>query len=223
MVLNYHKGGDFLSASRDWNEVVRLLKMRMQGGMMPGFELSKPNVHIRNKTGSNLEAFTILGIDGVTYAPTGDTSYPAQFKERVTVDGVAPVAGTHEGLLVVAAEPIPAGDAAIGDGWTLGICVCQVYADSLTPDSCSRADLTDGVTDYLTVSELGEVEILWRDTSAGSGQQWAYVKLGGRTALDHQLMADAADYWTEPVRTIHWGSGVQAVISYPARGTVQIG
>lgn len=223
-ILTHKKPGYVLSASKDWNPVVDMLNAQMGGAQFPPMNLDFPNIMVQNTSGDNRDIFSILGIDDVVFQPTARASativYPTEFQERVRVTGVTPVAGTHEGLLVVLAEPIEKDGLAWG--WAHGTCITKVYCNSIT-QHCYRADLTDGETGYLTTSALGEVEVLWRDSGEGLGECWAIVKLGLRTALDHQLMRGSATRWMDPIRTIHIGPSLTGNVSFPFDGTMLIG
>jgi hypothetical protein len=129
-------------------------------------------VLVRNDSGGDLEAFTVLGVDGPLFDPDDDEP---NFKRHVMVKGVTPAIDDHPGQFVILLAPIKAD--AVGPAVAAG--VCQVKIDVADEDTERHfAEIDDGVTDNLKAVHCGSAAILWR--AGGAGVQWAIVRLGKR-------------------------------------------
>lgn len=150
-----------LDSARDFLERQRSVKARP-----PSFASDPCIVWVRNDSGEDVGRFGVLGIDAPIFDPTDADALPA-FHERVLISGVLPA---ESGRFVITMEPIA--DGAWGRAWISGTCLVKVVADGDT----SAADIAAGETGYLSGGS-GAAQVLWR--AAGSGEQWAIVRIGG--------------------------------------------
>ena len=129
-------------------------------------------VRVENAGGTDAEAGAVLGISGGAFAPSGDDH--ASFLHNPVLIGVSPSEPDHVGRFVVTLEPIAYGK--VGLAVLAGLAAVQIDVEDADVDG--YADCTDGVTDYLLCGVTGSARVLCRE-NAGTGQQWAYVLLGG--------------------------------------------
>ena len=129
-------------------------------------------VLIRNDSGSDQSRLAVLGIDSPIIGPTSNED---EFKNRVALSCVTPVADTHEGRFVILVEPISAGK--IGRAYADGLCPVRVQVED---EDHGFADVKDGDTSCLESRAGGAAQILWKE--AGTGLKWAIVRLSAAPA-----------------------------------------
>jgi hypothetical protein len=127
-------------------------------------------VLVRNDSGSARQRFEILGVGTPVIDPSHNED---EFKNRVALSGVTPIAGTHEGKFVVLAEPIASGK--IGRAFAAGVCAVKINVVGETEET-RLVEMAGGTTANLEVDRRGSAAILWR--VGGTGVQWAVVRLG---------------------------------------------
>jgi len=137
------------------------------GGRLPAYRQASI-VLVRNDSGSDVGQFGVLGISGVVFDPATALE---SFQGRVALAGVTPVAGTHEGKFVIAAEPVKNGE--IGTAYVAG--VCQVQA-SVADANHRFAEIAGGDAAKLASGVAGTAHIIWKET--GTGVKWAIVRFG---------------------------------------------
>jgi len=126
-------------------------------------------VPVRNDTGSDLERYHVMAIDGPLFPP-GDEGPEHTFQNRMALKGIEPNEETPPGRFVVAREPIPAGE--------LGLCVihgatpARLYVEE---EEHTFADIKPGER-VLVSGGSGGTAILWKED--GVGEKWAVVDIG---------------------------------------------
>ncbi len=138
------------------------------GGRMPRQHLG--NVLILNKTGADLDEFSVVGLGSSIFEPT-DTQKTATFKAQVGFEGETPATASHTGKFAIILEPIA--DDAIGIARLSGVCPVKI---DITDTDHAYADIDNGDTGNLNSSETGAAQILWAES--GTGEKWAIVRLG---------------------------------------------
>lgn len=135
---------------------------------LSGQGLRNNPVLVKNSSGVNCNQSEILGIDRPLISPALNLD---EFRNRLGVTGVMPIADNHTERLVILAEPILKD--AIGYGWISGVCQVKL-------DVSDEASLTAGIVDQnkatLKAGE-GSIPILWKES--GVGVKWGLVRLGG--------------------------------------------
>jgi len=124
-------------------------------------------VQVQNDSGSDVGRFGVLGIGGPVIGP-GDNL--AEFQGRLTLSGVTPAAGTHNGRFVVLLDPLGAGR--IGRACASGLTVAKV---DVSDEAHGYADIDNGDASHLASGSSGAAKILWKES--GTGEKWAVVKL----------------------------------------------
>lgn len=125
-------------------------------------------IEVRNVSGSNLDAFSVVGLDVVTIDSDDNLQ---EFKSRVRFDGDIPA--TSQTGFAILLEPLA--DGAIGSAAVAGVCAVQV--EFATEADYQFADMDAGNTASLLASTEGGAEILWRN-GTGAGTVWCVVRLG---------------------------------------------
>ena len=125
-------------------------------------------VQVQNDSGADVGRFGVLGIDGPVIGPDDNL---VEFQGRLTLSGVTPVAGMHDGRFVILLDPLGAGR--IGRACASGLTVARVDVSDV---SHGYADIDDGDASHLASGDSGAAAILWKE--AGTGEKWAVVKLG---------------------------------------------
>lgn len=145
---------------------------RLNGGTGASTAKSTPTIHIQNSSGTDLDAFGVLGIEGPLILPSEN---PNQFKFNLALDGTTPTTADHLGKFAVLSEPIA--DGKIGRAYVSGVFPALVTIDD---EDHTRADVDDGETTALISSNSGAALILWKAgaTSAG-GPRWCVVRIDG--------------------------------------------
>ncbi len=152
---------------------------------------------VRNDTGTDLDRYSVLGIDRPIIMPGDNLD---SFKNKVALIGVIPRTASHQGKYVITWEPLKS--SAIGLAYAAGVCPVKVdVSDAATQYPC--AEIVDGVTANLEARSSGSATILWRE--GGTGVQWALVAFGspdGRT--DNPSTLGAASEGSETADTHSW-------------------
>ena len=139
-------------------------------------------VPARNVSGSDQNRFAVLGIDGPVFTPDQDV---AAFTRQVSLDLDTPDEDLHVGRFAVLAEPIASGG--VGLVCVQGVCPARIHVEE---EPVGRfADVSDGISAYLTAGDTGGAFILWR--AGGTGEQWALVALGVASPIQP---TDGAEY-----------------------------
>ena len=149
-------------------------------------------VLVRNDSGSDQNRLAVLGIDAPIIDPAVND---AEFRRRIALSCVTPVADTHADKFVILTEPIPSG--ATGRAYAAGVCPVQINVEA--DGAFVAAEVADGQTARLTASNTGSATILWRE--GGTGVQWAVVRLGGVDAGRIRFGRSKAD-WTDSQSTL---------------------
>lgn len=157
----------------DWNEFRQfMLDFYQQNGGM----VNNPNnpflITVKNVTGSDLPAFSVVKIDAAMYPNLSDTDLVVEtFNKSVELDGDVP-AGTDGENIAIIQEDIPAGQ--LGKAICSGASLCYVNVSSDTEYKYAKSASSE--TDYLDASESGgQCRIVWRQD--GTGTLLAYVIL----------------------------------------------
>lgn len=139
----------------------------------PSLDASTPApglVLVLNSSGSDLDRFAVLGVDGPAIDPADNAD---GFAERPALTGVAPTADHVGGRFVVLLEPIASG--AVGLACAGAVTVCKVNVS----DAGHRfADVAAGTTAALVSAATGPVQLLYQQAGTGSGK-WAVGRFGG--------------------------------------------
>ncbi|MGL6226077.1 MAG: hypothetical protein ACRC10_05545 [Thermoguttaceae bacterium] len=126
-----------------------------------------------NKSGIDLPAYGIVGIDGLLFEPDGET-FPPNFFSRPTLKLVKPNQETHEKRFGVTQQSI--GSDKAGPVLLLGLTPVRVQRDGT--DDFSEAGFNDSV-ESLSSNNSG-IPILWHEKTNRSGNWcWAFALLGG--------------------------------------------
>lgn len=125
-------------------------------------------VRIRNNSGSDCNAFDVLGIDGSFYDPATQLS---DFKQGDPIlKGITPTTAAHTGKFAILMEPIA--DGFIGQACIFG--VCQVQINVVSADD-QYADVKNS-SKILQSAATGSARILYKQS--GTGTKWAIVAFG---------------------------------------------
>lgn len=131
-------------------------------------------VLVKNSSGTNVDRFGVLGIDGVIITPTASE---IEFQQQVTIRGITPDAAVHAGKFVICLDPIANGQ--IGRAWIAGVCQVRVRIVDTTHRFC---DVKNADPFQLQSSSIGTARILYKE-SAGDGEGppptiWCIVRIG---------------------------------------------
>lgn len=129
-----------------------------------GLEPARNVILARNDTGSNVDRWGILRIDGVVISPNSGDRQRRTFEDQPCVVGSVP--DPKKPAWCVAVEPIKAGR--IGRVAVGGVVQCKLTVTS----SSDRFATCGSTTSSLVTGSSGEALILWK----GSG--WGLVRLG---------------------------------------------
>jgi len=124
---------------------------------------------IKNNSGSDVDRFGVLGIDGVVIDQATNATV---FKNLAPLNGTTPDGDDHLGRFAVLPEPIASGKP--GVAVISGICVA--YVDLVDTDHY-WADVKDADTSCLESRTGGTAQILYMDRST-KGMRLAYVRVG---------------------------------------------
>lgn len=133
-------------------------------------------IKIRNDSGGPLGRFSVLGIDGPVFDPSGSAAEELAFQNQVILKGITP-ASEHRGKFAILLEPIP--EDGVGRAWVGGVCPVLIDVDH---EDHKCVDIALGDTSMLRSCLNGSASILWQ---AGTlGEQWAIVRLGSGCRSD---------------------------------------
>ena len=128
-------------------------------------------VPIKNNSGADRSRYDVLGIDGPLFDPA---TYPDSYKERVTLKGITPATGTHEGNFAILLEPIASGE--IGQAAIAGLSVVQVNVVDADAEAFDFAEIKNATAGYLTKSATGTARVV--TIQSGTGTKWAVISFG---------------------------------------------
>ena len=128
-------------------------------------------VPIKNNSGADRSRYDVLGIDGPLFDPA---TYPDSYKQQVTLKGVTPVAGTHEGNFAVLLEPLAAGS--IGQAAIAGLTIVKVSVPDAAAQAMNFVDIKNAEAGYLLKSATGTARVV--TIESGTGTKWAVVSFG---------------------------------------------
>jgi hypothetical protein len=165
-------GDDFEVYGESYNAALDAGKALRAGGTGFGVPPLAPRrdsniVRIRNDSGSAVERFGILGIEGSVFDPGNDLD---AFRGAKVLTGDVPATDSHAGKFVVTLEPIADGDV----GLAMAAGVTQVKMN-VTVETAIYADVEDGNPDALATATSGGATILWKES--GTGEKWAVVRI----------------------------------------------
>jgi hypothetical protein len=161
-------------------------------------------VMIRNDSGGDLSAQSVLAVTGVVFDPAGGGNVLSSFRAEPVLIGSTP-ATADAGKFVILAEPIHSG--AIGLAYAAGSCAVQV---NITDASHKVADVSDGTVASLASGQSGAATILWKQ--AASGLVWCVVRFGGAAgSLPDGENEDDLLWW----RNDKWSPGPLTLPSVP--------
>ena len=125
-------------------------------------------VRIRNDSGADRRRYEVLGIkNDLVILPSTDSNWT----EAPCLKGAVPTAASYLRRFVVCQEPIANGD--IGRALIAGVTPVKVKILNTADDFC---DILDSDATQLVTSCWGAAQILWMDTSGGTGSsKWAYM------------------------------------------------
>ena len=170
MIKELHPGDTQISAA-GWNEMRAAVQ-----GLTPGQQQYQSGqrcaayVTIKNNTGSDLPAFSVVKIDGAMYSRSGDTFINQAAQNGVELNGNTPAASTDTIAITQAACASGEFVKAVVSGAT----ACRVYKASNI--NYQYASVTAGQYGYLTGTDTpSNIRVLW--IAAGTGAKEAYVLL----------------------------------------------
>lgn len=174
-----HAGDPLVVRASDWNailDVTRAQSPQLGIGAEEAHCRQNTVVLVRNDSGGDRLRLAVLGIDGPIITPTDNLE---EFKRRVVLKGVVPVAGTHDGKFVILAEPLA--DGKIGRAYVDGVCPVRLKV-RYTNQTAVKAEQTQDVT-RIELCYHGSATILWREGGVpsppfGELEEWAIVRLG---------------------------------------------
>lgn len=160
-----------------WNAVLELVRAEVGrrlgqegGGSGLASVQSRVDVLVRNDTGGNLAAHSVLAVGDSLADPAGS---PLPYQARPVFEGTTPAAITD--TFAVLQEP--AEDGGIGKGVVLGVVVATV---NVTDEDHTAATPTASSAAKLTSAASGPAVILWKSAS-GTGDKTAVLLLTGQS------------------------------------------
>jgi len=225
-VIEKANAGDPISShlkASTWNafvDVANKFRNRVDVGLELGAGNSEDPAHtvmVKNNSGADLVAGSILALNGPIISPTENIR---AFKTRIGFLGVTPAASNH-GQFVVLREPI--GSGRIGLAALTGVVQTKV---EISHTWLKRCDITAGSTTKLTAKPEGSAQILWIES--GTGEKNALVRLNacrdavafgkpasniaaGSTATITLWVAGAATTYTVSGVEFSWMTGGQQI------------
>lgn len=156
--------------AKDWNEFRDFMNSftPQNGGMVnnPGNPFL---VTVKNVTGNDLPAFSVVRIDSAMYPDSSDTDLVvATLNKNVELDGDVPDGTDGENIAIIQ-EDIPAGQ--LGKAICSGATLCYVNVGSGSGDSAKSINDTE----KLELATTGQARIIWKQS--GTGKKLAYVIL----------------------------------------------
>ena len=155
--------------AKDWNEFRQfMLDFYQQNGGM----VNNPNnpflITVKNVTGSDLPAFSVVKIDAAMYPDLSDTELVVEtFNKHVELDGDVPDGTDGENIAIIQ-EDIPAGQ--LGKAICSGASLCYV---NVSGDGDAAKSIND--TENLELAATGQARVIWKQS--GTGKKLAYVLL----------------------------------------------
>jgi hypothetical protein len=125
---------------------------------------------IRNDSGADVSAYSILGITGVVYSPADNL---LTFKGEPTLKATTPAWPAHDGNFVVLLDPALAGG--LARAIASGFIAAQVSV-AAGDEWLDYADVLNGDASKLLLLPSGAAKVLYRES--GTGTKWAVVELG---------------------------------------------
>jgi hypothetical protein len=141
-----------------------------QGPPPVGSTLDGFVVLVVNSTGTDLDRFAVLGLDGSAVDPADS---PDGFAERPALEGVVPTADHVGGRFVVLLEPVE--DGSVGRAAAGGVTVLKVNVSDAAHEF---ATAEAGTSDALISAASGPVQLLFKEAGTGAGK-WAVGRFGG--------------------------------------------
>ena len=129
-------------------------------------------VKVKNGVGRNCSPTEVMGIDGPLHNPATSSAHLRSFKRKVELSGVTPTTANHFGKFVILLDAIRIGKP--GRAIAAGVCPVQI---NVIDTAHQFADVSNNDPTKLESTFSGSAQILWR-ASAGTGTQWAIVRLG---------------------------------------------
>ena len=155
----------------------------------PAAPYTRSVFRVVNDTDDHLNQYSIVGLGEPQSAPDPED---ASFLDTVVLRGVTPDVELHEGRFAVLLQS--AGSTEVVPAVVEGN--AMVLIDARGALSCRRAEIVDGVTGYLRMSDFGSVEVLWlgaeSETAFFPGDEpeggwpdlhWGLVRLGNPPAM----------------------------------------
>lgn len=158
----------FVDAARAHGDSAHDVRRRGAVGRRTG------DILIQNKTGGDLDEFSVVGLGDPIFEPTDDET-TATFKAQVGFEGETPATADHTGKFAIILEPLAAD--AIGPARVSGVCPVEI---DITDTGHTCADIDNAETGNLNSGVTGAAQILWAET--GTGVKWAVVRLGSAEA-----------------------------------------
>ena len=194
--------------------VVREMAARFAGRRFDkgsdGFaDLSRPGdiVHVLNNTGSDLDRYSVVGLDTTMFLPSESET---AFTELPRFVGVVPT-WEYRGRFGVLIEPVV--DGGVARACVHGVCIAVVSVAALEHCWC---DIDDGSTAALTSGGEGGAQILWREGEEPYGYGYGSFDEGyGYTGSQYAIIRIG------PMSTERWAKLPSGGISAGASGTVE--
>ena len=140
-----------------------------QGGGLLADAMPRGLVLVRNDSDLTIEPYHVLAISGVLVEP-GEGDHERTFHSRTPLTGVVATEGSSPMALVLATQPIKAGE--LGRCVLTGVTPARVFVNNELDTTC---DLAPDET-VLTSTPMGGVPILWKEV--GVGEKWAVIEMG---------------------------------------------
>ena len=175
MIKQLHPGDTQISAA-GWNEMRAAVQ-----GLTPGqqqyqsYQRNPAYVTIKNNTGSDLPAFSVVKIDGAMYTRTSDTFINQAAQNGVELSGVTPAAATD--TIAITQAACKSGD--IVKAIVSGATAVMILNDSIYTYSYAR--IKTGVTNYLEpTNDKTPIRLITCPTATGSS-----TPQGGYAVIDY--------------------------------------
>lgn len=166
-IPNIKPGDPLPTKATTWNAILGAAREHLarNGGGSP-LEAAG-GMAIENTSGTDVDRFGVLGVDGLVFAPADDLD---AFQAGFALTGVTPSDSDHLGKFAICLEPIAAGE--IGQAVVVGLVQVQI---EMVDESHKFADVTDADATKLTSSDDGSARIF--SVEAGTGTKWGVVSL----------------------------------------------
>ena len=120
--------------------------------------------------------YDILGLNGPLFSPTTDL---VSFQREVALEGVIPVAGTHDQNFAILQEPIKDGD--VGLAMVGGVSIVKVWIASTEANSIYSYAEIQAAAGSMRLAPTGPARVL--SIEAGTGTKWALVSFGNANPI----------------------------------------